>query len=159
MRNLLLIGAIFCSGLVFAQDVEERNEQMLENSNNINFIDVKMPFYQLVVKGCDHLKPAEFEGGAYTFKKLLTNFMYDYLNTDMYKLNGDFTFIITIDEKGNIIQSEGSPKIQNSHYFFDDMQYIFRRIKQKWTPAKCQEIPTTSQVKININFSSMAIEI
>ena len=159
MKKILFLGLLLCCGFVFAQDVEERNELSLENSKIINHLEVKMPFYSLAIKGCASQTPAEFDGGIYAFKRLLERYMYNYLNSDMYKLNGDFIFIITIDENGNIIQSEGTPKIENSQYFFDDMRYVFRRIKQKWTPATCGGLPTTSQVKIKMAFSSLSIEL
>jgi hypothetical protein len=159
MKLLSLFVCFAFSGTVFAQDLEERNDLSLENSKNINQLIVKEPFYQLAVKGCNNLHQAEFPGGMRVFKKTLSNFMYDYLNSDMYKLNGDFSFVVTIDENGKITEVVGHPAVPNSKYFFEDMQYVFRRIKQNWTPASCDGKPISSQLKINIHFNSMSIDI
>lgn len=159
MKSILYLGIFLIHGLAFAQDVEERNELAIENSNNINFLNIKSPIYQLSVKGCDQLEPAVFEGGMNEFKIQLKNYMYDFLNSDLYKLNGDFTFIITIDENGSMTDIVGSPQVPNSKYFFDDMKYIIRRMKVKWQPAHCEGKPVMSNIKVNIAFSSLAIEV
>ena len=159
MKLLSLFACLAFSGVIYAQDLEERNDISTENSRNINQLIVKEPFYQLAIKDCPNAKSAEFEGGIKSFKKTLANYMYDYLNSDMYKLNGDFSFVITIDETGKITEVVGHPSVPNSKYFFEDMKYIFRRINKKWKPATCVGVPTTSKVKINMTFSSMGIEV
>lgn len=60
--------------------------------------------------------------------------MYTYLNSDFYTLSGDFTFTLTIDAKGKVTDVSGDPKVLNSEVFFDDMQYVVRRIKKTGLP-------------------------
>ena len=159
MKLLSLFACLAFSGVIYAQDLEERNDISTEKSRNINQLIVKEPFYQLAIKDCPNAKSAEFEGGVKSFKKTLASYMYDYLNSDMYKLNGDFSFVITIDETGKITEVVGYPSVPNSKYFFEDMQYVFRRIIQNWSPATCNGQPIPSQIKINIHFNSMSIDI
>ncbi len=101
---------------------------------------------------------ASFPGGAAAYKELLKKYMYTFLNSDYYTLNGEFTFTLTIDANGRVSDVEGSPKIQFSEVFFDDMQYVVRRIKTNWTPAKCQEKPVKSEIKLKMNFSSVTAD-
>lgn len=159
MKPLLFLVAFIFSGLVFTQDIEEREDIATFNSKNINRLEIREPFYQIAVKGCTDFKPAQFDGGIPAFKNLLSKYMYEYLNSDLYRLNGDFSFLITINDKGQITEVIGSPKVENSRYFFDDMEYVFRRIKNLWNPAKCNGKSIASQVKINIRFSSMTVEV
>jgi len=90
---------------------------------------------------------------------MLRKYMYDYLNTDFYVLNGDFTFTLTVDQNGKVTNIEGSPKVSNSQVFFDDMKYVVRRIKKNWIPASCNGQPVTSQIKIKMNLSSIATDV
>ncbi len=160
MRFVFFFVLLLFSSLAFAQDVEEQNDVAVqENSQNINRLEVLEPFYQLPVKGCVNFRSAQFEGGVIAYKKLLTKYMYEYLNSDLYKLNGEFSFLITINPLGQVTDLKSSPNVPNSKYFFDDMEYIFRRIKKDWTPAVCNAKPVSSQVKIKIKFSSISVDI
>lgn len=159
MKKFLFFASLFVSSIFFAQDLEDRLEMNTENSRNINQLEIKKPFFQLAIKDCDILSPAQFEGGTYAFSSLLSKYMMTYLNSDMYRLNGDFSFVITINKEGDVTDVEGHPEVPNSKYFFEEMKYIFRRINKKWKPATCVGVPTTSKVKINMTFSSMGIEV
>jgi hypothetical protein len=64
------------------------------------------------------------------YKDILNKYMYTYLNADFYTLSGDFTFTLIIDESGKVIDAVGAPKVLHSEVFFDDMQYVVRRIKR-----------------------------
>lgn len=161
MKPFAVFLSIFAfSGILLAQDLEERDEVSLnENSKNINKIEIREPLYQIKVKGCADFTPAAFEGGAEAYKTLLKKYMYNYLNSDLYRLNGDFSFLLSIDENGRVTDVEGSPKVANSSIFFDDMKYVVRRIKPNWNPAKCDGKPVTSQIKIKMNFSSATADL
>ncbi len=160
MKYLFFLCSLFCAVMVSAQDVEEQNDvSFLENSKNINRLEILEPFYQLPLKGCADFKPAQFEGGVSAYKAMLSKYMYNYLNSDLYKLNGTFSFTITIDEKGRVTELKSAPNVPNSKYFFDDMEYIFRRIKKNWTPAQCNGQPVSSQVKIKMKFSSVSVDV
>jgi hypothetical protein len=162
MKTLTLFMGLLVSTFALAQnnDVEERDDNMItENNKNILKIDIKEPLLQVAVKNCSDFKTASFEGGIPAYKEMLRKYMYVYLNTDFYVLNGDFTFTLTIDEKGKVTNIEGSPKVSNSQVFFDDMKYVVRRIKRGWVPASCNGQPVTSQVKIKMNISSIATDV
>lgn len=153
---------LLVSGSAFSQfnDVEEREDNfMTENNKNLLKIDIKEPLLQVAVKNCKDLKTASFEGGIPVYKEMLRKYMYDYLNTDFYVLNGDFTFTLTVDQTGKVINIEGAPKVSNSQVFFDDMKYVVRRIKKNWVPATCNGQPVTSQIKIKMTLSSIATDI
>ncbi len=160
MKVFTLFIALFIANFTFAQDIEERDDnQITETNKNLLKIDIKEPLLQVAVKNCNDFKAAAFEGGVAVYKQTLQKFMYDYLNSDFYVLNGDFTFTLTVDETGKVTNIEGSPKVANSTYFFDDMKYVVRRIKKNWIPASCDGKPVTSQIKLKMNFSSIATDL
>ena len=161
MKTVALLIGFFVSNFAFAQnDVEERDDTMItENNKNILKIDIKEPLFQVAVKNCSNFKAAGFEGGIPVYKETLRKYMYDYLNSEFYVLNGDFTFTLTVDQTGKVTNIEGSPKVANSQVFFDDMKYVVRRIKKSWIPASCNGQPITSQIKIKMNFSSIATDV
>lgn len=158
MKTILLFLALCVANFSFAQDQEERDDSFInENNKNILKIDIKEPFMQVAVK-CNDFKPAAYEGGVAAYKNILNKYMYAYLNSDFYSLAGDFTFTLILDAKGKVIDMKGMPKVANSGVFFDDMQYVVRRIKKNWTPASCGGKPVASQIKMNINFSSVSVD-
>lgn len=162
MKTLFVFFGILISGCTFAQsmDLEDRDDSfILENNKNILKFDIKVPFYQVKTKGCTDFRAASFEGGAEAYKTLLSKYMFEFLNSDYYTLNGDFTFTLTIDEQGKVTHLEGSPKIQFSEVFFDDMEYIARRIKKNWVPAICDGKPVKSQMEIKMRFSSVSADL
>lgn len=144
----------------FAQDLEERDDTFIirESNKNLLKIDIKEPFMQVAVK-CSGFRPAAYEGGVAAYKNILNKYMYAYLNSDFYALTGDFTFTLILDDKGKVVDVKGMPKVQNSEVFFDDMQYVVRRIKKNWTPASCNGQPVASQIKVKMNFSSISTDI
>ncbi|WP_326981680.1 hypothetical protein VUJ46_15780 [Chryseobacterium sp. MYb264] len=161
MKIIALCIGLFISNLAMAQyDVEDRDDTPVTESNkSILKIDIKEPLFQIAAKNCSGFKAAAFEGGVTVYKETLRKFMYDYLNSDFYVLNGEFTFTLTIDEKGKVTDIVGSPKVPNSEYFYDDMKYVVRRIKKNWTPASCNGQPIASQIKIKMNLSSIATDL
>ncbi|MFP7656400.1 hypothetical protein [Chryseobacterium proteolyticum] len=161
MKDLVLFLSLLISVFLFGQqDVEDRDDSFITETNkNILKIDIKEPLLQIAIKNCIDFKPAAYEGGASVYKETLRKYMYNYLNSDFYVLNGDFNFTITINETGKVVGIDGSPKVANSEIFFDDMKYIVRRIKKNWIPATCNNRPITSQIKIKMNLSSMATDL
>ncbi|MGG7471127.1 hypothetical protein ACVVIH_15090 [Chryseobacterium arthrosphaerae] len=158
MKTIFLFLALCIANFSFAQDQEERNDTFIaENNKNILKIDIKEPFMQVAVK-CNDFKPAAYEGGVEAYKTILNKYMYAYLNSDFYALAGDFTFTLFLDAKGKVVDVKGMPKVANSEVFFDDMQYVVRRIKKNWTPASCGGSPVPSQIKVKMNFSSVSVE-
>lgn len=161
MKALMVFIALLATNLIWAQqDVEERDDNFItENNKNLLKIDIKEPLLQVAVKNCNDFKPAAFDGGVVVYKDTLRKYMYDYLNSDFYVLNGDFTFTLTVDQTGKVTQIEGAPKVANSTYFFDDMKYVVRRIKKNWIPASCNGQPVTSQIKLKMSFSSIGTDL
>lgn len=156
----LFIALLMANFALAQQDVEDRDDNpMTENNKNLLKIDIKEPLLQIAVKNCNDFKPAAFEGGVAVYKDTLQKFMYDYLNSDFYVLNGDFTFTLTVNKTGKVTNIEGSPKVSNSAYFFDDMKYVVRRIKKNWIPASCNGQPVSSQIKLKMNFSSITTDL
>ena len=161
MKILFLIPILFFANFLSAQiDIEDRDDSfIIENNKNIQKIEIKEPFYQIAVKGCKDFKPASFEDGASAYKTILKKYMYTFLNSEFYTLNGEFTFTLTIEENGRVSNIEGTPKIQYSEVFFDDMQYVVRRIKNNWVPAKCDGKPIKSQMQLKMNFTSLTADL
>ncbi len=161
MKAFTLFIALLMANFALAQqDVEDRDDNpMTENNKNLLKIDIKEPLLQIAVKNCNDFKPAAFEGGVAVYKDTLQKFMYDYLNSDFYVLNGDFTFTLTVNKTGKVTNIEGSPKVSNSAYFFDDMKYVVRRIKKNWIPASCNGQPVSSQIKLKMSFSSITTDL
>ena len=161
MKILMMFLSLFVANFAFAQyDIEDQEEMMLfENNKTILKVKIEEPFLQLAVKNCNDFKAASYPEGISNYKETLKRYMYNYLNSDFYVLNGDFTFTLKIDETGKVIDVEGSPKVGNSHVFFEDMKYVVRRIKKNWIPASCKGKSVASQVKIKMNFSSIATDL
>lgn len=158
MRTILLFFALCFVNFSFAQELEDRDDSFIvENNKNLFKIDIKEPFLQIAAK-CNDFKAAAFEGGASAYKDILAKYMYTYLNADFYTLSGDFTFTLIIDESGKVIDAVGSPKVLHSEAFFDDMQYVVRRIKRNWNPATCNGQPVKSEMKVKMNFSSLSVD-
>lgn len=157
MKAIALFIGLFIANFSFAQDLEDRDDSfIIENNKNLLKIEIKEPFMQVAVKNCNDFKAASFEGGAAAYKEILRKYMYTYLNSDFYTLNGEFIFTLTIDSTGKVIDVEGTPKVLNSEVFFDDMQYIVRRIKKNWTPAICNGEAVKSEMKVKINVASVS---
>lgn len=157
MKTLTFLLALITANLTYSQVLDERDDSfMMENNKNLLKIDIKEPFMQVAVKGCSDFKPASFEGGAAAYKEILRKYMYTFLNSDFYILTGEFTFTLTIDAMGKVVDIAGDPKVLNSEVFFDDMQYVVRRIKTNWTPAMCNGEPVKSEMKLKMNFSSLS---
>ena len=159
MKTLVLFIGLIAANFAFAQDLEDRDESFIvENNKNLLKIDIKEPFLQVAVKGCNDFQVASFEGGAAAYKEILRKYMYTYLNSDFYTLTGDFTFTLTIDAMGKVVDVTGEPKVLNSEVFFDDMQYVVRRIKKDWKPAMCNRQPVKSEMKLKMSFSSLSAD-
>lgn len=159
MKAITLFIGLFMASFSFAQDLEDRDDSFItENNKNLLKIDIKEPFMQVAIKNCNDFKPASFEGGAAAYKEILKKYMYTYLNSDFYTLNGEFTFTLTIDATGKVVDVTGDPKVLNSEIFFDDMQYVVRRIKKNWSPAVCNGQPVKSEMKLKMNFSSLSAD-
>lgn len=161
MKSLALFLSLFVVNFAFAQyDIEDQEETMLlENNKTILKIKIEEPFLQVAVTNCNDFKAASFPDGISNYKETLRRYMYNYLNADFYVLNGDFTFTLGIDQTGKVTNIEGSPKVNNSQVFFEDMKYVVRRIKKNWIPANCNGNPIASEIKIKMNFSSIATDL
>ncbi|WP_345991367.1 hypothetical protein AAEU33_05850 [Chryseobacterium sp. Chry.R1] len=120
MKVLILFLSLLISVFLFGQqDVEDRDDSFITETNkNILKIDIKESLLQIAIKNCTDFKTAAYKGGASVYKETLRKYMYNYLNSDFYVLNGDFNFTITINETGKVVGIDGSPKVANSEIFF-----------------------------------------
>lgn len=131
MNKILLFFAVFIGILSFAQQ---------KNTNN----SIKTNYTQR----------AEFPGGDGAFKKEFFKMVHAYIDLGQYAVNGQFTFIFNIDEKGKISNLNIVPKVKNSEMFIDDMQFSMKKVKTKWKPALKDNVPTKSNYILKINFTS-----
>lgn len=97
---------------------------------------------------------AEFPGGQEAFRKEFMKMVHAYVDMTAYAVNGKFSFIITIDEKGKISELKIHPKVRNDAEFKQDMDFAVKRIKKKWKPAIRNGVPVSSNIIFEINFSS-----
>ncbi|MEG2509014.1 MAG: hypothetical protein RSA74_06165, partial [Chryseobacterium sp.] len=132
MKSAFIILCLALSNLVFAQqnDLEDQESNFVisETNKNILKIVINDPL-QVAVKDCTSFKAAKIDGGVSNYTEILREYMFNYLNSEFYVLNGNFTFTLTVNETGKIVKIDAGPKVDNSEIFFDDMKYIIRRIK------------------------------
>lgn len=97
---------------------------------------------------------AEFPGGQEAFRKEFMKMVHGYVDMTAYAVNGKFSFILTIDEKGKMSELKIYPKVRNDEEFKQDMDFAVKRIKKKWKPAIKNGVPVSSNIIFEINFSS-----
>lgn len=97
---------------------------------------------------------AEFPGGQNAFRNEFMKMVYAYVDVTAYAVNGKFTFVITIDEKGKMSNLKIFPKVKNDEEFKQDMEFAMRRIKKKWKPATQNSVPIESNYIFEINFTT-----
>jgi len=129
MRAFLLIIALLISNVAFSQS---------ETTKTSTLADSK----------------AEFPGGQDAFRKEFMKMVHGYVDLTAYAVNGKFSFVITIDEKGKMSEMKIYPKVRNDEEFRQDMDFAMRRIKKKWKPALQNGVPVSSNIIFEINFSS-----
>ncbi|GEN77833.1 energy transducer TonB [Chryseobacterium hagamense] len=96
---------------------------------------------------------AEFPGGDETFRKEFMDMVHAYIDTALYAIQGNITFIFNIDPKGKISNIDVLPKFKNNEMFIDDMKYAAKKVKGKWKPAMQNGGPVDSKFVMKVNFS------
>lgn len=129
MKYLLLIIALFFSTMYYSQS---------ETAENTSPITTK----------------AEFPGGENAFRKEFMKMVHAYVDITAYAVNGKFSFILIIDEKGKMSELKIYPKVKNDEEFRQDMDFAMKRIKKKWKPAIKNGVPVSSNIIFEINFTS-----
>jgi len=99
-------------------------------------------------------RKAEFPGGQEAFRNEFMKMVHGYVDLTAYAVNGKFSFIITIDEKGKMSEMKIYPKVRNDEEFKQDMNFAMKRIKKKWKPAITNSVPVSSTITFDINFTS-----
>lgn len=99
-------------------------------------------------------RKAEFPGGQNAFRNEFMKMVYAYVDMTAYAVNGKFSFVITIDEKGKMSELKIHPKVRNDEEFKQDMNFAMQRIKKKWKPAMQNGVPVESRYIFDINFTS-----
>ncbi len=97
---------------------------------------------------------AEFPGGQTAFRKEFMKMVYAYVDVTAYAVNGKFTFVIAIDEKGKMSSLKSYPRVKNDEEFVQDMTFAMKRIKKKWKPASKNGVPIESSYIFEINFTT-----
>ena len=97
---------------------------------------------------------AEFPGGQEAFRKEFMKMVHAYVDITAYAVNGKFSFVMTIDEKGKMSELKIYPKVKNDEEFKQDMDFAVKRIKKKWKPAIKNGVPVSSNIIFEINFTS-----
>lgn len=97
---------------------------------------------------------AQFPGGDEGFIDEFLKMIHAYIDLRHYAVNGKFTFIFDVDEKGKISDLDVVPKVKNSEMFIDDMNFAIKKVKKKWQPALKDGQPISSKKIISINFTS-----
>lgn len=97
---------------------------------------------------------AEFPGGQNAFRQEFMKMIHGYFDISAYAVNGKFSFVITIDEKGKMSNLKIFPKVKNDEEFTQDMSFAINRIKKKWKPATHNGLPISSNIIFEINFTS-----
>ena len=131
MRKIVSVLLILISEFGFSQTTE--------NKDTTKFISAKK---------------AEFPGGDEAFAKEFLYMVYAYIDLNMYAVNGKFTFLFDIDEKGKTSNLQIAPKVKNDDMFRDDMQFAMKKVKTKWKPAIKDGVPVKSRYILTINFTT-----
>lgn len=129
MKYLLLIVALFISTTYYSQT------ETAESKTGIT-------------------SKAEFPGGQTAFRKEFMKMVHAYVDITAYAVNGKFSFVLIIDEKGKMSELKIFPKVKNDEVFRQDMDFAMRRIKKKWKPALQNGVPVESRYLFEINFTS-----
>lgn len=97
---------------------------------------------------------AEFPGGQTAFRKEFMKMVHAYVDITAYAVNGKFSFVLAIDEKGKMSELKIYPKVKFGEEFKQDMNFAMKRIKKKWKPAIQNGVPVSSNIIFEINFTS-----
>ncbi len=97
---------------------------------------------------------ADFPGGQTAFQKEFMKMVHAYVDITAYAVNGKFSFVLIIDEKGKMSELKIYPKVKNDEEFRQDMDFAMKRIKKKWKPAIKNGVPVSSNIIFEINFTS-----
>ncbi|WP_434980255.1 hypothetical protein [Daejeonia sp. YH14] len=156
MKKIFFLLVLLACSLVHAQylveDMDENQSPDESGSAKIEFnMNQHLEFFRLK---CNQPVYAQFPGGEEAFKKKLFKNMNAYIDDNLYAVNGTFTFLFGIDKKGDIKDFGLLPKVQNSDMLYRDLNYVVRKLKEKWTPASCNGIPVDSKVRLKVNFST-----
>ena len=121
MKSAFIILCLALSNLVFAQqnDLEDQESNFVisETNKNILKIVINDPL-QVAVKDCTSFKAAKVDGGVSNYTEILREYMFNYLNSEFYVLNGNFAFTLTVNETGKIVKIDAGPKVDNSEMYF-----------------------------------------
>ena len=164
MRIFFSFMWIFLPVFLFAQeDLEQSRDGLVyeESGRALLFVNVIEPFAHFNDNDCEvgaNFQPASFPSGNQQYKNELERYILGYIDRERYALRGPFYLTLDLGAEGNIREIILGPKVQNSEYFFNDMRFVVKRIKEKWIPAKCGNDNTDSLVRIRINFNSDVAE-
>ncbi|MDO4224395.1 MAG: hypothetical protein Q4C75_00690 [Bergeyella zoohelcum] len=155
---ILLICLLILSGIRAQYSVEDIDDSDLnvENRKAIFSADLSLPMEHFIIKTCpkNSIYYTQPKTGERAFREELERMMQSYINKEVYALNGLFYFVFEINPNGEISGVEILPRVANVDLLQNDMQFILKRLKTKWYPAKCNEKPMNSKVRMRVNFST-----
>ena len=162
MKKLLLL-LVFGIQLLQAQDIEESQEGYFFSENTKNFfrVEITKPYSVYRVASCEDAKfqRAQFDGGDAAFSRELFRYISAYVDKEIYVINGPFFLHLNIGKDGKLTDLEVTPKVENSEMFLRDLKFAVKKIRKNWDPAKCNNMPVDSRLRIKLNFITESADI
>lgn len=163
MKTILFL-FVFASQLFAAQEIEDLQEGYFfsESSKNFFRVDIKKPYDYYKVETCSDQSGfvrAQFEGGDAAFNRELFKYISAYIDKEIYAVNGTFFLNLNIDAYGKITDLDITPKVANSELFLKDLKFAVKKIRNSWTPSKCNNLAIPSRLRIKLNFVSESVDL
>lgn len=98
-------------------------------------------------------KPTFPPDGIYSFREEVLKNLFAYIDFESYQAKGKFIVFFTIDKDGSTKVMDVEPKVKNGEQLIEDIKFAFKKVKQKWEPAKINGEPVQTNIRIPINFT------
>ncbi|MDV7696508.1 hypothetical protein N6B72_06195 [Chryseobacterium soli] len=90
--------------------------------------------------------------GIISFRQEIRKNLFAYIDHESYNPIGQFMVSFTIEKDGSTKVTDIEPKVKNSEQLMEDIKFAFKKIKQKWVPAKRNGIPVETNRRVGLNF-------
>lgn len=109
--------------------------------------------YDLVVKALGSLK--NWQSAQIKGENVEAYFDFPFIpaHFESYQAKGKFIVFFTIDKDGSTKVMDVEPKVKNGEQLIEDIKFAFKKVKQKWEPAKINGEPVQTNIRIPINFT------
>lgn len=98
-------------------------------------------------------RPSFSPNGIYSFREEILKNLYAYIDFASYQVKGKFIVFFIIDKDGSTKVLDIEPKVKNGEQLIEDIKFAFKKIKQKWEPAKINGEPVQFSIRMPINFT------